>query len=171
MKFRELTEKEKKVIRKAFNFFGIKNRFTILATQGREVHAMSKDLNEFIRSHNLTPVSAGLKIGEVGRRFRFSIEGSFLVKSKRKRVYVSRKGEMLFLYGRDIFAESVVKVTDDVRENDIVFVTNTKGDIIGIGKSRFDCLRMRSAEKDRVVVENLVDRGEYLRKEKLYNSY
>ena len=78
---------------------------------------------------------------------------------------------MLFLYGRDIFARSVVSVTEDVRENDIVFVCNKRGDILGLGKSRFDSERYKEVDEDRVVVENLVDRGEYLRKKKLYDAY
>jgi len=78
---------------------------------------------------------------------------------------------MLFLYGRDLFSGSIVKVTEDVKENDFVMVCNKDGDIIGIGKSRFDADVMRSIESDRVVVENLLDRGEYLRKNRLYNAF
>jgi len=138
----------------------------------REVYALSKDLVKFLELYKLNFVHAGLKIGEVGsRRFRFSLEGSFyLAKKDKKRVYVNEKGEMLFLYGRDVFAESVLRATSDVEENDIVFVCNRKGDILGIGKARFDARRMKDAGS-RVVVENLVDRGEYLRKEKTYSSY
>lgn len=83
---------------------------------------------------------------------------------------MNNKGEMLFLYGRDILVESVVDVTDDVRENDMVMVCNARDDIIGIGRSEFDASRIREVEK-RVVVENFVDRGEYLRKRKLYDAY
>ena len=138
----------------------------------REVYAFSKDLVKFLELYKLNFVHAGLKVGEVGsRRFRFSLEGSFyLAKKDKKRVYVNEKGEMLFLYGRDIFAESVLRATSDVEENDIVFVCNRNGDILGIGKARFDARRIKEAGS-RVVVENLVDRGEYLRKEKTYSSY
>jgi 60S ribosome subunit biogenesis protein NIP7 len=138
----------------------------------REVYALSKDLVKFLELYKLNFVHAGLKVGEVGsRRFRFSLEGSFyLAKKDKKRVYVNEKGEMLFLYGRDIFAESVLRATSDVEENDIVFVCNRNGDILGIGKARFDARRIKEAGS-RVVVENLVDRGEYLRKEKTYSSY
>ncbi len=138
----------------------------------REVYAFSKDLVKFLELYKLNFVHAGLKVGEVGsRRFRFSLEGSFyLAKKDKKRVYVNEKGEMLFLYGRDVFAESVLRATSDVEENDIVFVCNRNGDILGIGKARFDARRIKEAGS-RVVVENLVDRGEYLRKEKTYSSY
>jgi len=43
---------------------------------------------------------------------------------------------MLFLYGRDIFAESVTRV-GKFEQNEIVFVCNKFNDIIGIGKARF----------------------------------
>ncbi len=176
-------KKELKVISSALRAFGSvdflkDNELLILESHisGRtvkEAYALSKDLAKFLELYKLDFVSAGIKVGEVGsRRFRFSLEGAFyLVKRNRKKVYVNEKGEMLFLYGRDIFAESVVEVTEDVRENDVVFVCNTKGDVLGIGRARFDAGRMKEVAKDRVVVENLVDRGEYLRKEKTYDAY
>jgi len=150
------------------------NELLILEKEDKkEVYALSKDLAKFLELFKLNFVTAGIKVGEVGsRRFRFTLEGSFyLAKREKKRVYVDEKGEMLFLYGRDIFARSVVKVTDDVKENDVVFVCNKRGDILGLGKSRFNADRYKKVEEDRVVVENLVDRGEYLRKEKTYSAF
>ncbi len=175
MAIRKPTKKELKVIKKAlasFGSFDFLEEFSIYIKEGerKEVYAVSKDLEQFIGK--LNEVAFGIKIGEVGKRFRFTVEGAFfLVKRNKKKVYVNEKGEMLFLYGRDIFRESIVDVTDDVRENDIVFVCNKKGDIIGIGKARFGRDRIFDVEEGRVVVENLVDRGEYIRKEKLYNAY
>ncbi len=177
---RRPTKKELKVINSALRAFGsadfLKDNEILIRDDGsgvREAYALSRDLVKFLELFKLNYVHAGLKVGEVGsRRFRFSLEGSFyLVRRDKKKVFVNERGEMLFLYGRDIFAESVVKVTEDVRENDVVFVCNTKGDILGIGRARFDARRIREVAKDRVVVENLVDRGEYLRKEKTYNAY
>ncbi len=176
-------KKELKVITSALRAFGsidfLKDNelFVLESHIGgktiREAYAISKDLAKFLELYKLNYVHAGLKVGEVGsRRFRFSLEGAFyLVKKNKKKVFVNEKGEMLFLYGRDIFAESVIDATKDVKENDIVFVCNTKGDILGIGRARFDAERMKEVAKGRVVVENLVDRGEYLRKEKTYDAY
>lgn len=181
MEFRKPNKKELKTILSAFRAYGFEledeivvRESTIRGNKVKEVILISKDLLEFLGDKDLNSklAFAGIKVGEVGKRFRFSLEGSYYIaKKKRKRVYVNDKGEMLFLYGRDIFSASVVKVTDDVKENDIVMVCNENGDVIGIGKSRFDADVVRSVEEDRVVVENLVDRGEYLRKEKLYNAY
>ncbi|HID42204.1 MAG TPA: hypothetical protein EYP30_00235, partial [Archaeoglobaceae archaeon] len=144
--------------------------YSLLVNENREVFALSKKLADFILENKIEFLSAGLKVGEVGKRFRFSLEGSFFFALKKKKVYVDKTGEMLFLYGRDIFAESVRKAVK-VKKRDVVFVCNTDGDIIGIGRSRFDGEDMRSVEKETVVVENLIDRGEYLRKEKLYSSF
>ncbi len=170
-------KKELKVINSALRAFGstdFLNENEIMIKEGsKEAYALSKDLAKFLELFKLNYVHAGIKVGEVGsRRFRFSLEGTFyLVKRDKKKVFVNDKGEMLFLYGRDIFAESVLDVTDDVKENDIVFVCNRRGDILGIGRARFDAGRIRKVAKDRVVVENLVDRGEYLRKEKTYDAF
>ncbi len=170
--------REEKVIRMALRAYGSEeflrdNDLLVRDGNAKEVYALSKDLSKFLELYKLNFVHAGIKVGEVGsRRFRFSLEGTFfLVKRVKKSVFVNEKGEMLFLYGRDIFSDSVVDVTDDVEENDIVFVRNLRGDILGLGKSRFSAERMKDVESGRVVVENLVDRGEYLRKEKTYNAF
>ncbi|AGK61968.1 Protein involved in ribosomal biogenesis, contains PUA domain [Archaeoglobus sulfaticallidus PM70-1] len=181
-RIRDPNEKELKTIRKALGAFGKKDfladkRILIAEYKNKkEVYFLSPELHDFLkeglRNGNLKSiVCAGIKLGEVGKRFRLTLEGAYYLSSKKKRVYVNERGEMLFLYGRDIFSESVVKVSESIKENDIVFVCNKHGDVLGIGKSRYDGRIMRSVEKDRVVVENLVDRGEYLRKEKLYNAY
>ncbi len=178
MKFREPKKKETKVIESALKVFDSESfldeyKLLILDSKGKkEVYSLSNDLYDFLKGANFNPVSAGVKLGEVGRRFRFTVEGAFfLAKKKKKRVYLNDKGEMLFLYGRDVFSGSIVKATGDIKENDIIFVCNKAGDILGIGRSRYDADRLRSVEKDRVAVENLVDRGQYLRKEKIYSSF
>ncbi len=172
MAFREPNRKELKIIRNALRYFGSEDfleTHVILIREGekKEVFAVSEELPELVKKFD----AAGVKIGEVGRRFRFSLEGSFwLVKKPRKIVVVNEKGEMLFLYGRDIFASSVVKAAG-FGENEVVFVYNTMGDIIGIGRSRFSAEMLREVSQDRVFVENLVDRGEYIRHSRLYESY
>jgi len=180
-KLRELGKKEERIVRRALSANGsidFLKSYNLLVRESdvREVYGLTKELKEFLqRFPGLNLMCAGIKLGEVGRRFRFSLEGAFfLVKKDRKRVYVNKKGEMLFLYGRDVFASSVVRLTSDVEENDIVVVCNENGDVLGIGKSRFKYGRideLKEKEPERVVVENLIDRGEYLRKEKLYESF
>ncbi len=169
-------KREEKVLKsalRAFNSEYFLEDYELLLNDKKELYGLSKELANFASVFKLNYVCLGIKLGEVGsRRLRFTLEGTFyLVRSDRKKVYVDERGEMLFLYGRDIFARSVVNVTRDVEENDVVFVCNTIGDILGLGRSRFDWSRYKEVEEDRVVVENLVDRGEYLRKERLYDAF
>ncbi len=172
MAFREPNQKELKRIRAALRYFGSEDflqEYALLIKEGdkREVFAVSRDL--IGRVKNFT--TAGVKIGEIGRRFRFSLEGTFwLVKKCRKMVVTNERGEMLFLYGRDLFASSIVKAAG-FGENEVVFVYNGRGDIIGIGKSRFPAEMLKEVPEDRVFVDNLVDRGEYIRHTKLYSSF
>jgi 60S ribosome subunit biogenesis protein NIP7 len=180
MPLREPSKKELKVIKNALRFFNsldfLENcRVLINESRGKkEVYAVGRDLYHFLQNHlqnHEIECYAGIKIGEVGKRFRLSLEGAFwLVRTKKRKVWVNDRGEMLFLYGRDIFASSVVKA-ERFDQNEVVFVCNRSGDILGLGKSRFEAEKVRSVEEDRVVVENLVDRGQYIRKEKLYSSF
>lgn len=173
--FRKPKKRELKVIKNALRFFGSEDflgDYIILIKEGekKEVYMLSKDLWEFLKNNRIEFTSAGIKIGEVGKRLRLTVEGAFWLVKRRKRVWVNEKGEMLFLYGRDLFASSIVKV-EDFKENEVVFVCNRDNDIIGIGKARFDSDKIRYVEKDRVVIDNLVDRGEYIRRTKLYKAF
>ena len=176
MKIREFSYKELKILKKALKAIGATKLDFILRikeNKQKEIVALNKDLLKFIENHkNLNYVFVGIKMGEIGKRLRLTLEGAFLLhKKNKKKVYVNKNGEMLFLYGRDIFRESLEKVSPDIKENDIVVVCNLKEEVLGIGRTRFDCKRIMRVEKDRIVVDNLVDRGEYLRKNKLYNAY
>ncbi|MEM1956979.1 MAG: NIP7 N-terminal domain-related protein [Archaeoglobaceae archaeon] len=168
---RDLNEREEKVLRKALKFFNSSDflKEKKLVVKGKEVFAVSEELYEFLKTG--VDCYCGVKIGEIGKRFRLTLEGSFwLMRNEKKKVWVNEKGEMLFLYGRDVFTESVTKV-GEFEENEIVFVCNRYGDILGIGRARFDSLKILRQAKDRVVVENLVDRGAYLRHEKIYDAF
>lgn len=166
-------KRRKKVVRSALKFFGSLNILSEieLLLKGKELYLISKDLAEFLEKKKIDCI-AGIKVGEVGsERLRLTLEGTYwLVKNEKKRVFVNEKGEMLFLYGRDIFAGSVERCTE-FDENEIVFVCNRFGDIIGLGRSKYPSKKLKELEKDKVFVQNLVDRGEYIRGKKLYEAY
>lgn len=166
-------KRRKKVVRSALKFFGSLNILSEieLLLKGKELYLISKDLAEFLEKKKIDCI-AGIKVGEVGsERLRLTLEGTYwLVKNEKKRVFVNEKGEMLFLYGRDIFAGSVERCTE-FDENEIVFVCNRFGDIIGLGRSKYPSKKLKELEKDKVFVQNLVDRGEYIRGKKIYEAY
>lgn len=174
MEVRELKKKELKILRNALRFYRSedilkKYKIFVVERDRKEVYAATNEI--YSLNGELDFEHLGIKIGEIGRRFRLTLEGAYLIVKNRKRVFVNETGEMLFLYGRDIFASSVIKTDLDVRENDVVFVCNKDGDILGIGRSRYDGDRIKYLDADRVVVENLVDRGEYIRGKRTYNAY
>ena len=175
MALREPNQKELKRIRAALRYFGSEDfleNYALLVNERKEVFAVSKDVLGLLEGlTGKPPVSVGVKVGEVGRRFRFSLEGAFwLVKKRRKIVVVNERGEMLFLYGRDLFTSSIVEAKG-FGENELVFVYNRRGDVIGMGRSRFPAEMLEEVSDDRVFVDNLVDRGEYIRHTKLYSSF
>uniref|UniRef100_A0A7C3UI95 PUA domain-containing protein n=1 Tax=Geoglobus ahangari TaxID=113653 RepID=A0A7C3UI95_9EURY len=174
MEVRELKKKELKILKNALRFFRSedileKYKVFVVERDKKEVYVATEEI--FSLNSKLNFKHLGIKIGEIGKRLRLTLEGAYFVVKNRKRVFVNETGEMLFLYGRDIFASSVIKTDRDVKENDIVFVCNKDGDILGIGRSRYDATQIKEVEKDRVVVENLVDRGEYIRGNRTYNAY
>ncbi|MCS7118685.1 MAG: NIP7 N-terminal domain-related protein [Archaeoglobaceae archaeon] len=168
---RELKDREKRILKNALKFFKssdfLKEKKIVL--KGREVLAVSEELYEFLKTG--IDCIFGVKLGEIGKRFRMTIEGSFwLMKNEKKKIWVNEKGEMLFLYGRDLFTESIIKV-GEFEQNEVVFICNRFGDIIGIGKARFKADQILKQENKKVVIENLVDRGAYLRHEKIYDAF
>ena len=102
------------------------------------------------------PYSAGLAIGELRRGgFKLGLEGAYIIAGRAKKyIKVNEKGEQLVLYGRDVFVNSVVE-QGDIEKGEPCLILNTRGEALAIGRAVM--------EKD-IFVENLQDRGMYLRK-------
>ena len=93
--------------------------------------------------------SAGNVFGEITRKFRLSLEGFTLISPNIINNYaiINEKGEMLFLYGRDIFKESIIEVKGSGR----IAVFNKNREFLGIGFW------------DSKMIKNIKDKGWYLR--------
>jgi 60S ribosome subunit biogenesis protein NIP7 len=93
--------------------------------------------------------SVGNVFGEIKRKFRLSLEGFTLISSNIINNYaiVNEKGEMLFLYGRDIFKESIINIKGSGR----IAVFNKNREFLGIGFF------------DGKMIKNIKDKGWYLR--------
>ncbi len=178
MEIRKLKQKELKLLKNALKFFGAESLaeryvFFIVEDERKNLHMCTPEIFQLINGvSGINLRWAGIKVGEMGsRRVRFTLEGAYHIGGRRKRVFVSERGEMLFLYGRDVFASSVVGLDRDVEENDVVFVVNRDGDVLGLGKMRYPPERIKHLDKGTVAVQNLVDRGEYLRRMRLYDAF
>ncbi|MBI4449188.1 hypothetical protein HY641_04135 [Candidatus Woesearchaeota archaeon] len=72
-----------------------------------------------------------------------------------KKAILSEKAEWLFICGRDVFKEGVVSC--NAFQGDFVIIQNTRNECLGYG---------RLENGARVFIKNLLDRGDFLRRER-----
>jgi ribosome biogenesis protein Nip4 len=85
-----------------------------------------------------------------------------ITRKKANKVIVDKKTEWLFICGRDIFKKGMTEVTGLKRKGDYTLIVNQHGECLGFGKM----LCNLDKAKDAVVVENISDIGDFLRREK-----
>ena len=169
MTYRELSRQEKTRIKRALDRWGVFEFFKdnqILIEDGgsKTVTVASAGTEMFIP---MQPFFIGLPIGELKKQFVPSMAGAdlFARSGKLNKFYVTvnANAEKLVLYGRDIMGDSIVEVSDELAENELIIVLNERHEAIGIGRTRFagNCLRQRG----RITVTNVLDAGRYLREE------
>ncbi|MBU2561240.1 MAG: hypothetical protein KKD17_03000 [Nanoarchaeota archaeon] len=130
---------------------------------GRQFYQVLPELRELMekvsKSTSRQPFSAGVFLGEEkGRDFRPSISLIDLISHASERwVMVDDNSEWLFLCGRDIFGKSVIKA--NVKEG-MAIVRNKAGEVLGYGE-----ITGRLENSDRVFLKNILDRGDFLRRE------
>jgi ribosome biogenesis protein Nip4 len=77
-------------------------------------------------------------------------------------VVVDEKTEWLFICGRDIFKQGVIRLQGSRRKGDYTLVLNRHRECLGFGKILFDL----SGEREGVVIKNIFDIGDFLRRER-----
>ena len=84
-------------------------------------------------------------------KFSISLEGMSLISSDiiKNYVVVNKKGETLFLYGRDVFKSSILEINGGGK----VAVFNKNKELLGIG-----------SYGGGDIIKNIIDKGWYLRK-------
>lgn len=85
-----------------------------------------------------------------------------ITEEKANKVIVDKKTEWLFICGRDIFKQGIMKVTGSKRKGNYTLILNQHGECLGFGK----ILRNLDKAKDGVIIENISDIGDFLRREK-----
>ncbi len=107
---------------------------------------------------------AGIYLGKTkrGRFFpSFNLLGMIAGK-KANKVIVDKKTEWLFICGRDIFKQGITEVMGSKRKGDYTLILNQRGECLGFGK----ILCHLDKAKDGVVIKNIADIGDFLRREK-----
>ncbi len=106
-------------------------------------------------------VSSGIPLGLTKENFVPSISLLEIISKKsKKKIVINEKAEWLFLCGRDVFGNSVVSYNDQ-KKGDLALVQNEKDENLGYGK-----VMEKISDSDHVVLKNMLDRGDFLRREK-----
>jgi ribosome biogenesis protein Nip4 len=113
-----------------------------------------------------SPYCLGIYIGDLVKEdFLLSIEGATLCSPHTMRkVEVSDKGEQAVLYGRNITSAQVKDYSRIIHKGEKVIVVNRLKETIAVGKALVDGDKFSATPKEKVVAENILDRGWYLRK-------
>ncbi len=121
-----------------------------------QIQEQNKELKDF--QHN------GIFLGEKkDNKFVPSIELiNLIAKISDKKVFVKDKGEWQFLNGKDIVGRSIVKANVN---KDLVLIQNMNDENIGYG----EVIRPLK-EKNSIVINNILDRGNYLRIERNFKK-
>ena len=106
---------------------------------------------------NLAPEYIGIFLGEDSKPSLALLE--LIAKHSDRKVFINDSAEYLFICGRDVFGKSIVKANISQRGK-IVLVQNGRDENLGYGEI-VDNLDKR----DKVVLKNLADRGDFLRRE------
>jgi ribosome biogenesis protein Nip4 len=87
---------------------------------------------------------------------------AILAEGEGHKVVVNEKASWLFICGRDIFGEGIVSVQGSRRKGTLTLILNEFEECLGFGRIISDF----GAKDAKVVVENLADVGDFLRRER-----
>jgi ribosome biogenesis protein Nip4 len=82
-----------------------------------------------------------------------------IARGKANKIVVDDKTEWLFICGRDIFKQGIVKTMGSKSKGDHTLVLNRYGECLGFGRIT------RNLDEAGVVIENVSDIGDFLRRE------
>jgi ribosome biogenesis protein Nip4 len=123
---------------------------------------LNENLKELIRKEFFY---AGTYLGKVksGKFFPSFNLLRMIAEQKSNKTVVDKKAEWLFICGRDIFQKGIVKVIGSKRRGDYTLILNQHGECLGFG--RILCNLYEGKGED-VVIKNISDIGDFLRREK-----
>jgi ribosome biogenesis protein Nip4 len=104
------------------------------------------------------PQSIGIYLGQENKPSLALLE--LIAKHSDRKIFVDEKGEFLFLCGRNLMGRSIKKYNVD---EGVVLIQNMNDENIGYGKVTGNLTRRDNEEK--IVVKNILDRGNFLRRE------
>jgi len=92
---------------------------------------------------------------------------TMIAESKANRIVVDKKTAWLFICGRDIFKKGILK-GNNLKKGDYTLILNEHNECLGFGKILHNIRKENYANK--VVVKNILDIGDFLRRERQQSS-
>jgi len=88
---------------------------------------------------------------------------TMIAETKANKLVVDKKTAWLFICGRDIFKKGIVK-GNMLKKGDYTLILNERNECLGFGK--ITCNLRGETDANKVVVKNILDIGDFLRREK-----
>ncbi len=145
--------------------FGVKIRFNedLIVQQDGRFFLLNSQIKPLVKGDFFY---AGTFLGKVkaGKFFPSFNLLSMLAQQEANRIVVDRKAGWLFICGRDVFKKGIMRTHGQIRRNNHVLVLNEFGECLGFGRvlAGFE----QQAEKGVVAVSNVLDVGDFLRRER-----
>ncbi len=131
--------------------------------RGGRYYLQNAEVRKFTASRDY--FYAGLYLGKLKKGVFFPSFNllDLLVPLAANKVVLDRKTAWLFICGRDVFRSGIVKVMGSKRKGAAMLVFNVFGECLGFGRLLGG---LDTAEEGRVVVRNVLDVGDFLRRER-----
>ena len=106
---------------------------------------------------------AGTYLGKIknGKFFPSFSLLRMIAERKANKIIVDKKTEWLFICGRDIFKQGIIKVMDLKKRGEYTLILNQHEECLGFGK----IIHNLNGEKNGLSVKNISDIGDFLRRE------
>jgi len=132
----------------------------LLVKEKKRYFLLNEELKKVIRREFYY---AGVYLGKVkNNKFFPSFELlNMIARKEANKVFVDKKSAWLFICGRDIFRQGLVKVHGSKKKSSYTLVLNQHGECLGFGRILDDL----SEEGKGVAIRNISDVGDFLRRE------
>jgi ribosome biogenesis protein Nip4 len=135
-----------------------------------ETLIVKKDSRYFLLDENLKQLAsndffyAGTYVGKVedGKFFPSVSLLELIARKEANKVTVDKKTEWLFICGRDIFAQGIVKVVGSGKKDAYILILNLYGECLGFGR----ILCNLNGKRQGLAIKNMLDIGDFLRRER-----
>jgi len=133
---------------------------TLIVRKSNRYFLLNANLKRLIRKDFFY---AGTYLGKIknGRFFPSFSLLKILAETEANRIIVDERTEWLFICGRDVFRRGITKVFGSLKKDDYTLILNRHGECLGFGRLVRDIVD----KNGRVVVKNISDIGDFLRRE------